>query len=657
MHITEGKLTIANKLTDVAGDVSVESTGSLNVTAGGKLEADRLKLETGSSFSNAGSTVISGKLDAEKLSIDNTGSLSIGAGSKLGTMTGGGELHVSGNNVTATDIGTLSALHLAQGTRFTVSQQTTVNKEFSNAGLLVCHDTLTFKQNVDSGGDVTARQLVLQGSRNTFEQVKTDALTLQGLSGTDQPLLAVDSLLSTQARSRAAGSPTIITLLNPDAAWDTYSLITAAHGLEAEAFTLSPETLEAYRNARTEATLHSDGNTLYLTLEEIILDRYERAAGTANGVAAARQMDALRNAYIVEATTHPDLAALMSALDAACELGENSRVEQTATAAAGASIPAMSVALAGDVSRRLRDIRNRMPSMGVDSRYEHPDMPYVNAWLNAEGGYSELESDGTASGYSLSQWGGTVGVDVDATENLTLGVACTALYGDFQADGVDMAEGDMDTCYASLFARWNSSRWVHSFVMTGGVADVTLDRTVNYGNGSYSTSGETDGSSFGLLYELAYTIRGAEDESVCWQPLINISYVHTALDAYTEKGSDAALSVGEQEFDRLSIAAGVRMQAIVAENLYERHAVLELRALAKADIGDREGEVNTAFTALPGSTATLRSNDYGAVGLELGAGLIVPVGAYSGELFFDVSADLRSGYNDVNGAMGWRVHF
>jgi len=94
----------------------------------------------------------------------------------------------------------------------------------------------------------------------------------------------------------------------------------------------------------------------------------------------------------------------------------------------------------------------------------------------------------------------------------------------------------------------------------------------------------------------------------------------------------------------------------VGENLYNRTSVLELRALAKLDVGDRASEADVAF--IGGSRATVESAEPGAFGVELGAGLSIPVGDENdGTLFFDVSAEFRSGYSELNGTVGYRINF
>ena len=82
------------------------------------------------------------------------------------------------------------------------------------------------------------------------------------------------------------------------------------------------------------------------------------------------------------------------------------------------------------------------------------------------------------------------------------GFALTAMYGNFTTDGPDVAEGDMDTYYVSAFARACSGAWTHTFVATIGRMDGSIERTVNYGAGAYTTEASVDGMGFGLMYEV-----------------------------------------------------------------------------------------------------------------------------------------------------------
>ena len=346
-----------------------------------------------------------------------------------------------------------------------------------------------------------------------------------------------------------------------------------------------------------------------------------------------------------------DLEKLLASVD------NGSMTEEGMAAVAGASTASLGMAFAGDVERQLRAIRNRTTTMGVNQCVVNEGMPYFNAWVNAEGNFGELDQDGLASGYQLDSWGGTVGFDVDVNPNLTLGLAVTAMYGDLTVDGPDMLEGDLDTYYVTAFARYSKRAWTHTFIGTIGKMDGSYERTVNYAGGSYKTEGDTDGMAFGLMYEVGRVYALTEDGDACLQPVFNIAYRHTTVGGYTEDGGDAALDVDDQTLDTITLGAGARMQAVVGENLYNRTSVLELRALAKLDVGDRASEADVAFIG-GGSRATVESAELGAFGVELGAGLSIPVGDENdGTIFFDVSAELRSGYSNVNGTVGYRINF
>lgn len=372
-----------------------------------------------------------------------------------------------------------------------------------------------------------------------------------------------------------------------------------------------------------------------------------KLALTRNGKAGAALLD---NAAI---TAGGDVAAAYAAI---LMSGNRAEADRVMSAVAGASIATLGAAFSGDVERQLRAIRNRTTTMGVDPACRHDGLPTFNAWVNAEGDYRKTDQDGTASGYTLSSWGGTLGFDVDMTPRLTMGMAFTAMYGDFDARGADTAKGDFDTYYVSLFARYASHAWMHTFVGTLGRADISLDRTVSYVGGGYKAAGDTNGLGFGLMYEAGYVVPLNEERTACLQPVFNVTWRHAGVDGYSESGSDAALQAGRQTLDVVTFGLGARVQAAIGENVYNRTSIFEARALLKADAGDRSSEADVAFLHGAGA-ANVESAEIGAFGVELGAGLTVPVGADGGALFMDASVELRGSYSNFNGTVGYRVNF
>ena len=425
--------------------------------------------------------------------------------------------------------------------------------------------------------------------------------------------------------------------------------IAVLNATEDSTATVTPESEvlnKYYTNIRLEG-----GNVVADRNQDYVTDKL--APTSANGAAGAAMLDATLVYDNPQAgrDAMPDRAALLDAVDAG-------RVtDEELAAVAGASVATMGMALSGDVERQLRAIRNRTTSMGVNECVVNEGMPYFNAWVNAEGNRAELDKDGTLAGYTLDSWGGTVGFDVDFDPHFTAGLAITAMYGDLTASGPETkAEGDMDTYYVTLFARYAKSAWTHTFVGTIGLMDGSLDRTVSAGGRTYKTEGDTEGMSFGLMYEVGYVMPLDEDATACLQPIFNVMLRHAGVDSYTEKGSDAALDVDSQSVTTLTFGLGARLQAVVGESLYNRASIFEARALVKADVGDRSSEADVAFVG-SSHTATVESAELGAVGVELGAGLTIPVGDDDGSIFIDGSVELRSGYTNVNGTVGYRINF
>ena len=110
----------------------------------------------------------------------------------------------------------------------------------------------------------------------------------------------------------------------------------------------------------------------------------------------------------------------------------------------------------------------------------------------------------------------------------------------------------------------------------------------------------------------------------------------------------------EQHLDTVTMGLGARYAATVGQRTMNRACAFEARALAKYDLGDRQTDTTVGFIG-QAARANIESAEYGAFGLELGAGIAVPVGP--GSVFADGSVELRSDYTNFNAAAGYRIQF
>lgn len=352
-----------------------------------------------------------------------------------------------------------------------------------------------------------------------------------------------------------------------------------------------------------------------------------------------------------------DVAAAYRAAERLAEQGKYADADRLMSAVAGASYAAVGAALHEDMLQRLAAVRNRVVNMGLPECYEYEGLPYVNAWFQMDGGYSDLSSSGTDSGYSLGTWGGTVGLDADFNTSCTAGVAFSALYGDFDASAPDHLSGDLNRYYLSLYGKYRQGAWSHALVLSGGRAEADLQRRVHIpGAYTYATHSSSHGYAFGLLYELGYKFT-ADDSALSYlQPVFNVAYTHTRLGSFTEQGADAALHVGEQALNALVFGAGVRAQTLIGENSDNRPGTLQARALLKIHALDRHSEADVAF-ARSAARRSVISAEAGLLGCELGSSVCIPIGPDSAELYLDAAIELRSSCTDFSAAFGLRFRF
>ncbi len=370
------------------------------------------------------------------------------------------------------------------------------------------------------------------------------------------------------------------------------------------------------------------------------LASYTEMSISANGYAGGVLLDVVSQQGSAADT---DLASVLDSINGILAQSNSATSESDRILAglAGAGVTSLGSAALSNIEGQLMRMRNRTGGF----------MPAgeSNFWISAEAGRNELESEGTAAGHNIDNWGGSVGADWGIAENTSLGFALTALYGDLDASSVDSASGDLDSYYLSLAAQHQRGNWQHKAFISWGLMDASLNRHVSHANGSYSTSGDTDGYSFGVMYELGYDIKLSESSTLI--PVFSAALVHSYLDSYTESGSDAALHVGEQENTIATFGVGTRF-----ESRFDFGMQIGARALLKVDAGDRAQEADVSLTNVAGSHARIKGAEAGPVGVELGLGASMPVSEKS-SLFFDASVDLRDDQQNCSASAGYRLSF
>ena len=670
--------------------------GSLQISAGGTLKtagdstldqattisgAGRLNVQEGSSLTLAGEAGLSGT----SVTLNGTLSLS-GTGEKsILALSGAGTLALNGNALSVTSAsavnGSFSGTLDGEGSIDVSGKVTQVMQTGSSTYDLGVHGggTLVLKgtsaapaldyRNVTVGASGTLRiEAIGNGAGDPNTTLNVGSVDFQSGSMTEfvYNLSAADPFGSAMltADSITIGNGAGFTLANMtgNTGLGTYDnldgvVLMTADAIDgmAEGESMSVGTSGLFAVYYKDATMVREGNNIVLNatvqqdnIFKPAVNSHNSGAGSEllwgarNNLDATSQLGQVMNAISTMVTgSNPDLAGASRAL----------------AAVAGSTVNALGTAQKDALRDQMGWIRNRTTLMGVNPAYVNEDLPYFHMWMEGTGSYAKLDTRGDESGYQLTTWGGTVGMDVDLSDHFTMGAAFTANYGDLTASAADSADGHLDSYYANLFGRYQSKRWAHTLILTGGWNDAKLNRTVNYGEGSYSTQGNTSGWGFGAMYELTYDVYLNEDKSSILQPLANASVVTTHMDGYTETGAgNAGLNVGKQEWTTGTVALGGRWMGLIGSNIFGREALAEFRVNAAQDMGDRRGETNVALLGNPGFMQSVRGTKVGTTALQIGAGLSVPVGT-QGTVFINGNADFRDGANSVNGSVGYRYDF
>jgi outer membrane autotransporter protein len=331
---------------------------------------------------------------------------------------------------------------------------------------------------------------------------------------------------------------------------------------------------------------------------------------------------------------------------------DTATLSKTLAAVAGSTINSAGTAQRDALRDQLGTIRDRALAVSTDGS----QLGY-HFWIEGNGGYNHVRTQSDKGGYKLSTWGGTVGADLEATKDLTLGLAFTANYGDLRATAADRTTGDLDSYYLNLFAHYQKDAWGHTLVLTGTTTDADLDRTVDYGAGAYKTNGSTDGYGIGALYELTYDVALNDKGTSLLQPLFDASIVHTSLDGYTESGAgDAGLKVGKQDWTTASLAVGARWSGSFGTKTVGRTLFGELRTAVSQDFGDKQGKTAVALSGAPDFSQNVYGAKQGATAWQISGGISTNVGQ-NGTVYANAGAELRNDANSVRGNVGYRLAF
>ena len=662
--------------TEAGGTLAIQGTldltGTSSINNGAITGTGSLRIREGAELALGGEA----RLDGTSVTADGTLTLTGTESGAISGLTGSGALSMNGGSLSissaTTSSGTFSGTLAGRGAlKVSGGMQTlagTGNADYTievfNGTLLLEHSSGTVSYGAITVGDQGRLTLGSTGTPNCRLELGSGGLAVQSGgtltinldAATMDQLTALMPVIQSQGNISLEDGATVVThnlnaMTTSEMEHLSLTLFTSTEGTATLGeVTLQDDILSSmYNDLRLEVV----GSSIILTGTARQDNVFAASAETFNSTSGANLLWGGRFNLGVDS----QLKTLYNAVLSLQSSGDRAGASRAMAAAAGSTVNALGTAQRDALRDQMGWIRNRTTLMGVNPAYVNDDLPRFHMWMEGTGSYAKLDTRGDESGYQLTTWGGTVGVDADLSDRLTVGAAFTAGYGDLTASAADSADGHLDSYYASLFGRYQNKRWAHTLILTGGWNDAKLNRTVNYGEGSYGTQGSTSGWGFGAMYELTCDIYLNENRSSVLQPLFNASVVTTRMDGYEETGAgNAGLNVGRQDWTTGTLALGGRWMGLVGSNIFGREALAEIRVNAAQDLGDRRGETNVSLLGNPGFAQSVRGAKMGTTALQLGAGLSVPVGT-KGTIYVNGNADIRDGSSALNGSIGYRYDF
>lgn len=241
----------------------------------------------------------------------------------------------------------------------------------------------------------------------------------------------------------------------------------------------------------------------------------------------------------------------------------------------------------------------------------------TGVWLQVLNSSAEQARRDGIAGYDADSNGIAIGVDGKLLENLTLGVAYGALETDVKSDNGNKT--DVTSQALTLYSGYENGNLFVDASLTYGSNDNSAKR---YIAGS-TAKGDYDSRLLGLNLTTGYSLHF---DNITLEPRLAGRYSRIDIDAFSEKGSPAALRQKSQRYEVIELGAGMRLAGLfqAGQGILEP----ELRLMAYHDFAADQARSTSSYVlgGLPFVTngARPKRDSY-----EAGIGLTYRLGAVS----------------------------
>ena len=378
---------------------------------------------------------------------------------------------------------------------------------------------------------------------------------------------------------------------------------------------------------------------------------YRDATCTPNGRAGAELLDSMMSVVDPQNTApRSDRARLLQAQEQLISSGRISESDRLSAAAAGASLAALQAAFTTELRRALQSVADMVL---CDDGCVEKDRTMI--WtVQGVGGTHRLTESNNNSGYSMSSLGGMLTMQRCLSDGAQFGIQLSASGGKWHARAADDARADCEAYSLGAYYRIRHGGLLHAFAGQCAMTQACVNRDLFFAGGAYKTTGRTEGGGFSALYMLAWD-SSRPDSSVKFRPLLQISCTYGFLNGYRERGSDAALEVGRQRQQTVSVGVGATLVGVSSQVL-SRRCEWDVKILLSAEEGELANKVHTAMRHGGHHRATLRGCHPGCIAGELAVSLAVPLNRFTAVVAQAV-VGLRRRSSGASASLGYRFSF
>ncbi len=353
---------------------------------------------------------------------------------------------------------------------------------------------------------------------------------------------ASDLIAATGSARVDGANLTIIAASGAYAAGTTYTFLTAQGGVSGQFSSVSTN----FNFLTTAVSLSGTSATLTLARNST---PFSNSATTANQAAAAAAAERLP-------ANHPLYTSILGSL-----LGENvSLAFETMSGEIYASTPTVlqsqSILLRDAVGARLRQAGGT-PGAGQPATAQLAAGWTPTLWMQGVGTWSNFSGNGNATGLEADLGGVLFGIDVPVGPSWTMGLIGGYSQTQYQVSALNSSMS-FDTYDIGLYAGGPLGPVNLALGATYSWNSGTASRTVAFGSFLGANNSSPDA---GLTQVFGEVSANFAVSPLTVSPFLGLAYVHLNMDAVSEVGSAAALSVASSTMDTAYSSLGVRLNA------------------------------------------------------------------------------------------------